>query len=360
MIALALLLAWGPDAEPGAADPVAVETEPEPATTVVLLVAANEEDRERADAIAAHLSGLDVHVETVEVEAIAGALAEKHALAERAALEHAAVATYWVESPREGTLELYLVRPGRREVLVREVSLDPGASEAGIEALAVVARSATSALVTDAALDMRTLPLPEAIEPPPAPAPKSPPTPPPKPPRTRGRARLAVGYAGTSYAREVAWQSGVGFAASWVWPFGLHLGAEYDLMQRVRAGEPGAALEIVRHPIAALLGYGHRFGSVYVEGEAVAILDYAVRHGTSTAPGFAAAPDRGHVTFGLGPRGRFAVVAVWRLELFVQVGAEFWLSAVRYAVDTAGGQSVVVVQPRRVRAHAGAGVAVRI
>jgi hypothetical protein len=128
----------------------------------------------------------------------------------------------------------------------------------------------------------------------------------------------------------------------------------------VRADEAGAAIEVTRHPIAAAVGYGHRFGSLYVEGEAVAIVDYAIRRATSSAPGLTSAPDRGRVTFGLGPRGRVAVVAAWRVELFVQVGVEFWLAAVRYAVETGAADGPVVLQPRRVRAHTGAGIAVRI
>jgi hypothetical protein len=165
---------------------------------------------------------------------------------------------------------------------------------------------------------------------------------------------------GTSFAREVAWQSGVGFGFGWVWPFGLHLGADYTLMQRVRADATGSAIVVARHPVAGAVGYSWRYRSLYVDGDAVVILDYATRHGSSTADGLSAAPDRGRFTVGLGPRARVALIAVWRLEVFAQVGVEFWLSRVRYAVQTASGATREVLSPRRVRATAGAGLAVRL
>lgn len=345
----------GPE-EPPPAEAAAEEAEPQTETRIVLLAIPGTDDAARTEAIAAHLSGLDVVVDTIEIDAMRGELVAKHALADGAARARGAIAAYWVESPRAGTLELYVVQPGRRAVLRREVSLDPDAPEASIEALGVVARSITSALVADADPDMESIPLPEPVA---APAPEPEPAPPP-PERTRGRARLALGYVGTSYAKQLAWQSGLGFSAGWVWPFGLHLAADYTLMQRVRSTGDASSIVITRHPIAAAIGYGHRFRSLYVEGEAVATLDYAVRRGTSSSPVLSPAPDRGHTTFGLGPRGRLAVIAGWRVELYLQAGVEFWLSTVRYAVESAAGQTDVLLQPRRVRAHTGAGVAVRI
>ncbi len=351
------------DAEAPPADPPPSEATDAETAKVVLLVVEGTDDVERAEAIEAHLSGLDVGVETVAIDEIRGELVAKHAIAEGAARARDALGAFWVESPRKGTLELYLVQPGRREVMRREISLDPRAPQASVEAVGIVARSITSALASGMSVEMEAIPLPEpqpAPEPEPAPAPKPAPAPPPDTPRERGRARLAVGYVGTSYAREVAWQSGLGLGAGWVWPFGLHVAAEYAVMQRVRAVETGAAIVVARHPIAAAVGWGHRFGSVFVEGEAVAILDYAVRRSTSGGDLLAPAPDRGRVTFGLGPRGRLAVVAAWRVELYLQVGVEFWLSTVRYAIQRPDGSLPVVLQPRRVRAHTGAGVAVRI
>jgi hypothetical protein len=330
---------------------------------IVLLVPTHGEEAARADAIAAHLSGLPVEVAVVQIEALGGELSTKHAEAERIATVHDAAAVLWVESPRTGTLELQLVRPGRREVLHRAVSTDPDAPEAGLEALGVVARSVTAALLADHPIEMEVIALPDepkpaapaTVEPlPPAPAPA------PAPARTRGRARIALGYVGTSYAREIAWQSGVDFAAAWVWPFGLHVGAGYGLMQRARADAGSAAIEVTRHPISATVGYGHRWRSLFFEGEAVAILDYATRSGSTTAGELAPARDRGHTTFALGPRGRLAVVAAWRVEVYVQVGMEVWLGRIRYAVQTPEGATAVVLQPRRVRAHTGAGIAVRL
>jgi hypothetical protein len=62
----------------------------------------------------------------------------------------------------------------------------------------------------------------------------------------------------------------------------------------------------------------------------------------------------------LSPRARLGVVAVWRLELFVALGLELWLSNTRYGIQTSGSESAVVLHPHRVRAWTSAGVAVRI
>jgi hypothetical protein len=328
--------------------------------TIVLLAIDGPEAAEQAEAISGHVHGL--------VELVTSAARPEHdddrawyELAVREAERTGAVAVFWVARADERHYVLSVVRPERREIRWRKVELEPEAVSAGMEALGIITRATTSALLADAALQMETTPIPA---PAPAPAPSQP-----RPPSaakrsptapSRGRAVLAVDYTGTSYAHELPWQSGVGLEAGWAWRFGLHAMVGYTAYQRVRAESPLGRVELTRHPIVALLGYHRRHRALGYGGDAGLIVDYARRHAIAGQPEVAAARDKGNVTTALTLRARGSVVVVWRLEVFAAVGIEAWLSRVRYAVADAGGDLHTVLVPRTVRATVVAGLAVRI
>lgn len=332
---------------------------PAEAPAVVLLGIDEPDAAERAEAIAAHVHGLATLVASDARPATDDARAW-YELAAREARERSAVAVFWVEATEDGHYVLSVVRPERREIRWRRIAMDPSSPSAGIEALGVITRATTSALLADSALQMETTTIPEPV--PEAAPQREPPSPPrvaPRP-RARGRALLAASYAGTSYAREVAWQSGIGLEGGWAWPIGVHASLGYTIYQRTRATSELGRLEVVRHPIAATVGYHRRIRALGFGGDAGLLLDYTRRHATTDAPDVEAGRDRGRLTTAITARVRGSVLAVWRLEVFAAIGVEAWLSDVRYAVETRDGELGVVLTPRRVRATVAAGVAVRL
>lgn len=332
------------------------EASPE-APTVVLLGVDGPDAAERAEAITAHVHGLATLVAS-DARPAADDSRAWFELAVREARERSAVAVFWVDAQNDGHYVLSVVRPERREIRWRRIAIDPAAPSAGIEALGVITRATTSALLADSALQMETTPVPE---PAPEVAPSSESTPKPaQPPRVRGRFVLGASYTGTSYAREIAWQSGLGLEGGWAWPIGVQATVGYTLYQRARSESALGRLELVRHPFALLVGYHRRVRALGFGGDVGLMLDYTRRHATTSAPDVEAGADRGRLTTAITLRARGSVLVVWRLEVFAAIGVEAWLSDVRYAVEQRNGDLGVVLTPRRARATAAAGVAVRL
>lgn len=326
--------------------------------TILLLAVDGPDAAEQAEAISGHVHGL--------ADVVASAARPKKdgdrawfELARREAEAHGAVAVFWVAREDDSHWVLSVVRPERREIRWRRVEIDPASPSAAIEALGVITRATTSALLADTALQMETTPIP-------APAP----TPSESPPETkqpvatpapqRGRFVIATGYAGTSFAREAKWQSGIALEAGWAWRFGLHALVGYTAYQRVRAQSPLGRVELARNPITAWVGWHGRTRALGYGADAGFIVDYTKRHAIAGGSDVAAERDHGGVTTALAACVRGSVVVVWRLEVFAAVGIEAWLSRVRYAVRDPAGELHDVLTPRRVRATVSAGLAVRI
>ncbi|HWB76784.1 MAG TPA: hypothetical protein VG755_17580 [Nannocystaceae bacterium] len=326
--------------------------------TILLLAVDGPDAAEQAEAITGHVHGL--------AEVVASAQRPKHdgdrawyELARREAEAHDAVAVFWVAREDDSHWVLSVVRPERREIRWRRVEIDPASPSAAIEALGVITRATTSALLADTALQMETTPIP-APAPSASAAPAQAPAPVAAPAPTRGRFVIAAGYAGTSFAREAKWQSGIAFEAGWAWRFGLHALVGYTAYQRVRAQSPLGRVELARTPITAWIGWHGRTRALGYGADAGVIVDYTKRHAIARGSDVAAERDHGGVTTALAARVRGSVVVVWRLEVFAAVGLEAWLSRVRYAVRDSGGELHDVLNPRRVRATVSAGLAVRI
>lgn len=359
----ALLGAFAPVGEPPTAPPIETST-PTTEPTIALVAVDTPDAAERAEAVSAHLHG-SVAVVVSDARPRGDEPRAWYELAVREAERAKAFAVLWVVADTDGQLVLSVVRPGVHEIRWRRIAVDPAAPSAGLEALGVVARATTNALLSDGALQMETTaidaPAPAAAPPtPPTAKPEPEPKPTPPEPRERGRGLLAIGYVGTSYAPEVPWQSGMGFEGGWAWPFGLHATLGYTLYQRVRAESAVGRVEVVRNPITALLGYHRRWRALGYGGDAGVIVDIAKRRASSSASGVAAADDRVHASTALALRARGSVVAVWRLEVFAAIGLEVWLSKIEYAVESPTGDTDVVLAPHRVRATATAGLALRL
>ncbi|HET6583277.1 MAG TPA: hypothetical protein VFG69_07515 [Nannocystaceae bacterium] len=328
-------------------------------TTIVLLAVDSPDAAERAEAISGHVHGL-AELVAADARAPDDDPTAWYELALAEAERRSAFAVFWV-TVQDGDYVLSVVRPGRREIRWRRIAVDPGSPSAGIETLGIIARATTSALLADSALQMETTPIPE---PPPAPAK---PTAAPSSARAsavsrapRGRAVLAVAYAGTSYAREIPWQSGLALEAGWAWRNGLQATVGYTVYQRARAESSLGRVEVVRHPITALVGYHRRHRALGYGGDAGFVLDYTERRASTRMPGVDVGPDRGRPTTAFTVRARASVIAVWRLEVFAAIALEAWFSQVRYAVQAHADEREVVLTPRRVRAIVAAGLAIRL
>lgn len=341
-----------PDIEP--------ELEPEPIEARLVVVAPSES--QWRSAVDAHLAGFPIEV-VVAPPRPGTSMRERYERGLVLAEQHDAVGVLWIESD-DDAFHLYVVRPEVRVVYVRTVDIAPEAPQAALEAVGVVTAATVGALIAGSAIAMEPTVIPEdpAPEPEPEPEPEREPKPEPEPEPRVGRFVLSAGYQGTTFVQERPWQSGGAVEAGWIWPFGLHVGAGLAFMQRVEARADTAAVTLARHPVHLAVGYGRRWGRVWLRGDGLLIVDPAERTASVADPDqmLAVEPRRVRTTVALAPRIRLGVALVWRLEAYAAVATEFWLSRARYAVELTPGARTVVVTPRWVRVSPQLGIAVRL
>jgi hypothetical protein len=160
-------------------------------------------------------------------------LEERMVQAEALAREHDAAGVFWIDARPSRRWFLYIMDRSGAHVVVRPLSVEGASMDAAIEAAAVIAGSATEALINQQSIETRLA----------APAPPPPPAAPPS-----EALRLEVGYSPTLFSPNVGWVHGLFVGAYWLWPSGPYVGASYVWSPPVRIEEE-ATFELARYPI---------------------------------------------------------------------------------------------------------------
>lgn len=175
--------------------------------------------------------------------------------------KHGGVAVLWVEEGSDA-YHVYVVRPFETALYWTSSAIERTARPASHARLQRRLASVAEALRTDDRLPMERLDLGDDHEPPawrslpiatlhalaPTQEPRSPPPPPPSETPERGTLRLSAAYAGTTFARSPAWQSGLALEAGWVTRPRATVELGYTAYQRVAVPLAGRVLELIRHP----------------------------------------------------------------------------------------------------------------
>ena len=182
----------------------------------------------------------------------------------------------------------------------------------------------------------------------------------PRAPRERGELRLSAAYAGTTFARSPAWQSGIALQAGWVTRPGLMFGVGYTAYQRVAVPLPGRVLELIRHPVHVGVGYEFALDRWLFGVDGTLIVDVTERTDWRATPMGLDDDRRVAAGFAVAPRGRVGFAATERVEVFTALSAELWLRTIEYRLPLPLGGSRVVFGTQRARATPTAGVALRL
>ena len=186
------------------------------------------------EAISAQVSLVGARVVFLKAEDDDAGLEERMTQAEALAREHHAVGAFWLDARPSKRWFLYIMDRNGAHVVVRPLSAESTSLDAAIEAAAVIAGSATDALLKQQPLEG------ELYAPPPPKAAK----PPPPPDEALG---LEVGYSGTLFAPGRILH-GLWLGVSWRWPSGPYVGLSYVWTPPVQV-ENGIAFELTRYPI---------------------------------------------------------------------------------------------------------------
>lgn len=275
------------------------------------------------------------------------------------------LAVVWLERMGE-TLVVHFYEPAGSSLRERRIPVTH-TDAASIEEVAVVVRSAANALLErkEAARGMPSPPAAQSPKPgPPRRQPSMAPaaaTPPEREARTLAPLQLALGYAGTLYAAETPWQSGVW--ASVAWRLGSTpwlAGAAYEWFPPLRRRTEELTVMVNRHPAELFTGY-----DVLIVGlpaglrpEIGLTVDPSTRRTEQVSEAFDATPRRTRWAWALSTRLRLAYNPASGWWICSAIGADFSLNSFDYVVSHP--EESKVLSPLSARPRLEAGLAVDI
>jgi hypothetical protein len=305
------------------------------------------------DALVTQLLPLPVTMHfSVRDEAAAGGIEQRLDMVKQALTEHAAVAAFWLEVRNSGRWFLYATDVQVEHVVLRPLNAKPESLEALIESVAVIVRATTDAV-------LHGEPLPQAAHPPPTP----PPTPPPPKPWPVEQAnpptsalRLAASYVGTTFARGLPWQSGLGLSADWLWSAGPYIGVGYTFFGSADFTLPSVTFTVDRYPVSLHAGLRFAVGDFTFSGQLGAEIELRTRRTITTMAGLDPEPSRRRTIYSICPKleSEYAITS-W-LRIFAGFGLDFVLANFPYTLELP--ESKVIVEPHwlRLTVHAGIGI----
>ncbi len=200
-------------------------------------------------------------------------LEERMSQAERLAEEHDAAGVFWIDARPSRRWFLYIMDRSGAHVVVRPLSVEGASMDAAIEAAAVIAGSATDALIKQQSVETR---LQQPLPPPPPAAPPS------------EALRLDVGYSATIFAPSTGWIHGLVVGASWLWPSGPYVGLNYTWSPPVQYSDEETSFELARYPLWLYGGVRiEALRGLEVGGELALGLEVRTRTTTWRIPGLA-------------------------------------------------------------------------
>ena len=283
-------------------------------------------------------------------EAPGGSLSERMTRAKALAQEHGAIAVFWIEPQSGGIWLVHMMDSERERVVVRPIDADAAHQEAAIEAVAVMLRDSTRALIEDVQQEPSAPEPAPSVAPPPAAAPS-------KPIAAAPSVRLWqlwVAYTAQDFAHEVTWQHGMGLGAVWHGLAPWHFGVRTFLSAPLTPEAP-VPMSVQRFPIAVSLGYRLLVGSFAFDTSLGFSLEALRRASeTSAVAGAAPEPARTRILLAIEPRVRGELRLLPYLGIFLGAGTDLLLNHFKYiSLESATQSTLLRVRPVRPVAELG-------
>jgi hypothetical protein len=320
----------------------------EQATSTLVFVRAD-----AASANAASFDGIEAQLRELSVNVVSVPALAKQSLASQAlragelSRSHDALGTIWFGEDDAAKLRVYVYDAKHRQLTSRTLSRPDVAMR---EEVAVVLRSAISALLAGqrAALEPVTLAEPTA-------APAAPP--PAVEPQRLQRLLAGVGYAATTYSSG-AFQHGVQLLLAARPTRDALLGLDATWFQDSTLAGGGAQAVLERYPVELFAGYAFAHSPRFFAYFETALQLELVRRTTRVSdPRLVALPAENRLRFAVAPRLRTVLEPSPSLLGFAAFGADITTDRYDYVVQSGSGP--VRLATRTVRPRLEAGVAVR-
>jgi hypothetical protein len=331
--------------------------------SIVFVEPASEQlDAALRDALTAQLSGgqADVVFEhfTQEGAPLRAQVSEARSLAHA----HDATGVFWLDSQSDKDWLLYLTEPDGERVLVRRVEVEVGGSAAAVEAISVITRQSSDALLAGQTIGMQPVNLPPAptatVDRSVPPVMRALPLPGPVAYPRQGP-YLSVAYVGDyPYQQQVGWQSGAGVAVGYTFGVGVYLGAGSALLAPAEVSVPPGVFRLSRIPMYVEGGFSFGQGRLVPSLGFRAIVELLGRHAISTSNTFTGTPDSTRGVVLLSPRARGDFWLTPGLSAYAALGADFALNPFSF-VSRIDGANRVLVEPLLPRPSAELGLTFR-
>jgi hypothetical protein len=302
------------------------------------------------DALATQLSLLNATVYYAGPATREGNPTERVRSARRAAARYGAVATFWLDAPPSQAWVLYAADAGITRVVVRRLDSGQASVEANIEAVALIVRA-----TTDALLHGEPMPAEEISEEGKALAPW------PVEQLDRGShaARISAAYTGTTFAKERRWQHGLSLRAAWIWPSGPYVGLGFTIFERMNFDIPPARFEVDRYPISLHAGLRFRVAPMTFTGELGVELEIRNRRTLSGMDrSISVTNPEQTMVINICPKLETELSLFSWLALFGGVGLDFVVGNFPYSVlEQETGEKSVILEPYLIRLSVHVGLA---
>ena len=302
------------------------------------------------DALATQLSLLNATVYYAGPATREGNPSERVRSARRAAARYGAIATFWLDAPPHQAWELYAADAGITRVVVRRLESGQASTEANIEAVALIVRA-----TTDALLHGEPMPAEEISEESKALAPW------PVEQLDQGShaARISAAYTGTTFAKEQRWQHGLSLRAAWIWPSGPYLGLGFTIFERMRFDIAPVSFEVDRYPVSLHAGLRFKVWPMTFTGELGVELEIRNRRTLSSVDRSLdlANPDQTMV-INICPKLETELAVFSWLALFGGVGLDFVIGNFPYSIlRQETGETSITLEPYLIRLSVHVGLA---
>lgn len=313
------------------------------------------------DALTAQLSGVSVNLVFESFATHDAPLRAQVSEARSLAAAHLAVAVFWldVEASSDKDWLIYLAEPTGSRVLVRRVPLREEGTAAAVEAVAVITRESTEALLAGQTIGME--PIADASAPSSRPSSDALPAVPsvvPSAPHADRRSgiNLSMGYYGDAYAHQVWWQSGIALGGAYDFDSGLLLGLDVVVFNDVSVSTPEVAFRVSRVPLRAAVGYRTSWRRFAASFELRGGVEITSRHDITTDTTLTGSRDSARAVLLLSPRLRVEYRLTSVLSVYLAAGGDIGLNQFSY-VSRADGRDLVELDPLKVRPSGELGVA---
>jgi hypothetical protein len=296
------------------------------------------------DALSTQLSLLQVvlHFETPAVPP--SDPVERLQVAKQTASTLKAVAVFWLELPTSGPWLLYAVDARAERMIMRPLAAHSQSPEADVEAVALIVRATTDALLHGEPLPATSPNVGAARERELTPWPVV------QLPHGESAVRVAAAYVGSTFARQLPWQHGFSLRAAWLWPSGSYVGLGFTFIPSLRFDIHPVRFNLERYPLSLHAGLRFAVPPFTFSGELGTEIELRNRRTLWATDTYVPDPDKLKVIYNVCPKLEAEYAITPWLVTFFGAGIDVVVGNFAYTIQNMETHdTTIILEPHWIR-----------